>query len=171
VAKVDLRGRRVGGNQSDEENGRNAPDKPRGRAQTGYGQSDGKTGSPNNWHGRVASIHGLDRQEIDQGISTTQQHGSSSSYAIRRSMRSPASYSGCLAPTFASARGHAALSGGNRSIRALSARSAGRSPTLRPSLRRLTRKTSPQLRPASQRRARRAPASQGPQRSGRSYPP
>src|SRR5205807_370476 len=47
----------------------------------------------------------------------------------------------------------------------------GRSPTLRPWLRRLTCKTSRHRRPARQRRARRAPAVQGPQRSGRSYPP
>src|SRR5439155_2241140 len=92
VAKVDLRGRAVVGNHAAEEIGRDAADEPRRRAKTRHADSDVETGASNNRHRRVASIRGFDRQEIDQGISTTQQHGSSSSYPgssseVRRSMR------------------------------------------------------------------------------------
>ena len=83
IAKVDLRGRRVVGNHAAEEIGRDAAHKSRRRAETRDSDGDIETGSPDNGYGRVASIHGLDRQKIDQGISTTQQHGSSSSYQVQ----------------------------------------------------------------------------------------
>ena len=59
VAKVDLRGRRVVGNHAAEEIGRDAADKPRRRAETRHADRDVETGSPDNRHGRVASVDGL----------------------------------------------------------------------------------------------------------------
>src|SRR5438046_6323262 len=75
IAKVDLGRERVVCDDTSEEIGRDAAHKARRCAQTRHADSDVEAGTPGNRHGRVTSVYGFDRQEINQGISATQQHG------------------------------------------------------------------------------------------------
>ena len=76
------------GNHAAEEIGRDAAHKPCWCAKTRHADGDVEAGTSGNRHGRIAPVHGFDRQEINQGISATQQHCSHSSNQRRRSMRS-----------------------------------------------------------------------------------
>ena len=77
------------GDHASEKIGRDAADKPRRRAEARHADGDVEAGSPGNRNGRVASVDGCDGQEINQRVSATQQHGSSSSFQARRSMPIP----------------------------------------------------------------------------------
>src|SRR6266702_4743779 len=113
--------------------GRDAAHKPRRRTQTRHPDSDVEARPADDRYGRVASVNGFDGQEINQGISATQQHGANFSSQWLRSMRYPASYRGFPGPAFASAREPAALSDGSPRFRASSIRLADRPPTSRSS--------------------------------------
>ena len=85
IAKFDLRGQRMVGYDAAEQISRDAAHKARRCAQTRDADGDVETGSPSHRYGRVAAVHGFDGQEIDQGISTTQQHGSNFLHQLQRS--------------------------------------------------------------------------------------
>jgi hypothetical protein len=74
ITKFDLRGRSVIGDHTAEQIGRNTADKSCGRAKSRDPNGDVQTGTSNHRHDRIAAVHRLDGQEIDQGISTAQQH-------------------------------------------------------------------------------------------------
>jgi hypothetical protein len=75
VAKVDLRHVCVVCDHASEKIGRDAAHKPGRRTQPRHPDSDVEARPSGDRYGRVAPVNGFDRQEINQGISATQQHG------------------------------------------------------------------------------------------------
>jgi len=73
VAKVDLRHACVVCDHTSEKIGRDAAHKPRRRTQTRHADGDVEARSAGDRYGRVAPVNGFDGQEINQGISATQQ--------------------------------------------------------------------------------------------------
>ena len=53
------------------------PTNPAGAPRPRHADGDVEAGSPGNRYGRVAPVNGFDGQEINQGVSATQQHGAS----------------------------------------------------------------------------------------------
>jgi hypothetical protein len=74
MAKIDLRRQSVIGDHAPEQVGRNAADKSRLDSEPRHADSDVEAGSADRGHERVAPVHGLYGQEVDQGISTAQHH-------------------------------------------------------------------------------------------------
>ena len=64
------------GNHAAEQIGRDAADEPRRCAETRHADSDVEAGTSRHGHAGVAPVHRFDGQEINQGISATQQHRS-----------------------------------------------------------------------------------------------
>ncbi len=62
------------GDHAAEQIGRDTADKSRGRAETRHADGDIEARTSDHRHERVAPVHGFDGQEVDQGISTAQQH-------------------------------------------------------------------------------------------------
>src|SRR5882757_9571298 len=94
VSKVNLRGGSMIGNHAAEQVGRYTADKPRRCAETRDADGDVEAGASNRSYDGVASIRRFEGQEIDQGVTATQQHVSNSLCWDRRSLRSRASRHG-----------------------------------------------------------------------------
>src|ERR1700682_1180304 len=171
VSKFDLRGQGMVGNHAAEQVGRNTAHKPCRCAETRHPDGDVEAGTTSHGYGRVAPIRRLDGQEINQGISATQQHRFSFSYWYRRSIRFRASHRRLPDPVFASAHEPAASTGGSPPFATPSARSTTRSPTSRSSRRRSIHGLRPRPLPTWRLQAGPVPGFREVRRSGPSYPP
>ena len=130
------------GDHAAEQIGRDAADKSCRRAETRHADGDVEAGTADHRNDRVAPVHRLDGQEIDQGISAAQQHRLASfRVQPQRSSSSPRIASRLSRSSFRINPWTRRFADGSRPSRARSVRSTSRSPTSRSSPRRSIRKS------------------------------